>query len=243
MRNLKLTIEYNGTNFYGWQSQPDKPTIQKTIEAALEKILNHKVSLIGAGRTDGGVHALGQIANFTTTNFILPSKLLKGLNSLLPMDIVVKSIQEVDKNFHSQYHAKSRVYEYHVWNHPIHSVFFHSFCWHIRKKLPLDPMKEAVKFILGKHNFASFQAAGCDRNPVREVLQCSFKINNPRIIFSIEADGFLRHMVRNIMGTFFDVGKGKLKVSDFKQILEEKDRTKAGITAPAKGLSLKEIKY
>jgi tRNA pseudouridine38-40 synthase len=243
MRNLKLNIEYNGTNFYGWQSQPDKPTIQKTIEAALEKILNHKVSLIGAGRTDGGVHALSQIANFTTTNSILPSKLLKGLNSLLSMDIAVKSIQEVDKNFHSQYHAKSRVYEYHIWNYPIHSVFFHSFCWHIRKKLALDPMKEAVEFILGEHNFASFQAAGCDRHPIRKILQCSFKTNNPRIVFSIEANGFLRHMVRNIMGTLVDVGKGKLKVSDFKQILEEKDRTKAGITAPAKGLILKEIKY
>ncbi|MDY6863995.1 MAG: tRNA pseudouridine(38-40) synthase TruA [Thermodesulfobacteriota bacterium] len=244
MRNLKLIIEYNGKNYFGWQTQPEKPTIQKTIEKALEKILNHNVLLISAGRTDRGVHALAQTGNITTTNPIEVEKLLKGLNSLLPEDIIVKSIQEVDKDFHSRYHAKSRVYEYHIWNNPIPSVFFHPFCWQIKKKLMFESMEGAIQFILGEHNFTSFRASDCDSvYPVRNILHCSFKINNPHIIFSIEANGFLRHMVRNIIGTLVDIGKGKIQVPEFKLILEAEDRTRAGITAPAKGLILKEVKY
>jgi tRNA pseudouridine38-40 synthase len=245
MRTFKLVVAYDGTDYKGWQIQNNDPTIQGKIEEKLGIILNQPIRITGSGRTDAGVHALNQVAHFCTRSKLDLSALQKGLNSLLPPDIVVKDVADADDDFHARYSAKSRVYKYLIWNGEIRSPFYRRFSWHVRNQLDRERMREAAQCLIGWHDFASFQGTGsiC-RTSEREVIKFTLTGRSSRwVVVTIEASAFLRHMVRNIVGTLIEVGKGCMSVSEFKAILDAQDRGEAGITAPPQGLFLKEVKY
>ena len=244
MRNLKLVIEYDGTHYQGWQSQKNGLTIQDVLEEALSKILNQKIRLNGSGRTDSGVHALGQVANFKTESALDTNALLKGANSLLPADILIKSVEEVPENIHARFSAQSRIYEYRIWNASQPSVFYRSYSWWVQMPLDVEVMHKAALYLIGWHDFSSFQGADHEKvSPEREVREVAFRHEGPEVIFFIQANAFLRHMVRNIIGTLVEVGKSKMSHQEFVEVVEARDRTKAGKTAPAQGLFLKEVCY
>ena len=244
MRTLKLTIEYDGTSYCGWQSQKNDPTVQDTLEAKLGRILNHPVRVHGSGRTDSGVHAIGQVAHVKTGSTIDLASLKRGANSLLPADIFIREIEAVREGFHARFSAKSRRYEYCIRNAPQPNIFRRSYVWWLRDELDLDRMNNASRILLGRHDFSSFQGADDEKVfPERNVLDVGFRKDGLEMTFFIHASGFLRHMVRNIVGTLVDVGKLKITLEDFKQILEARDRGQAGITAPPQGLFLTEVLY
>jgi tRNA pseudouridine38-40 synthase len=241
-RNIKLEIEYDGTDFYGWQIQPKLRTVQGEIQDKLETILGHRINLIGAGRTDVGVHALGQAANFKTASELSKNSIINGLNGLLPDDIVIKRIEEVDLNFNSRYSAKSRLYKYRIYLG--RTAILRKHVWEVLYSLNLENIFEATKKIEGEHDFSSFCVAEStkDNNACR-VFSAIWEKSNDELIFKIEADRFLHAMVRSLAGTLIEVGRGYFSVSDFVKIMEAKDRRKAGPTAPACGLYLVEVKY
>jgi len=245
MRNIKLLIEYDGTGYHGWQVQPNAPTVQEVIEQKIEVMTRQRVRLIASGRTDAGVHALGQVANFRTTSSIPVEGLRRGLNSLLPSDIIIKSAEEVDLQFHAQYGAKRKIYRYAILNSDVPSALRRNYCWHLPGPLDVPAMQKASCVLLGRQDFSSFQGADADtEDPVREVYRAEWSVEGEGFLhFTIEADGFLKHMVRNIVGTLAEVGRGKLSVEDFERILGARDRRQAGMTAPAQGLFLVEVKY
>jgi tRNA pseudouridine38-40 synthase len=242
LRNIKLEIEYDGTDFHGWQVQPKLRTVQGEVQDKLETILGHKINLIGAGRTDVGVHALGQVANFKTTNELSKNSIINGLNGLLPDDIVIKRIEEVDLNFNSRYDAKSRLYKYRIYLG--RTAIWRKYVWEVLYSLNLENILEATKKIQGEHDFSSFCVAEStkDNNACR-VFSAIWEKSSAELIFRIEADRFLHAMVRSLAGTLIEVGRGYFSVSDFVNIMEAKDRKKAGPTAPACGLYLIEVKY
>jgi tRNA pseudouridine38-40 synthase len=244
--NFKLIIEYDGTAYHGWQRQKDASTVQETIEAALETMTGGLVKVIGSGRTDAGVHALNQVANFSIDTRLTADVFQKGLNSLLPPDIVVKACQGVDESFHARYDAWSKVYDYDILNRPIPAALFRHYAWHVRKILDLNAMRVAMVCLEGEHDFSAFEASGSPRShAVRKVMDVNWTAKNAEgdLVFTIEADGFLRCMVRNIVGTLVDVGLGKMSPEEFQDILTSRDRKQAGITAPAHGLFLRKVKY
>lgn len=242
--NIKLTIEYDGTNYQGWQIQPNGKTIQQALEQAVEKILGQKVRLNGSGRTDAGVHALGQVANFVCPSGIDLPKLQRGLNAVTPPDIVVKKAEPVPDSFDARRDARSRVYQYRTWNHPWPSAFHRRFSWHIYGPLAVSAMREAIVALEGEHDLSSFQAAGCDAvHPVRKIYHNSLNEEGDFLVYTIEATAYLRHMVRNIVGTLVQIGRGERAPAAFTELLRARDRTRAGPTAPAQGLFLVEVKY
>lgn len=245
MRNLRIIVEYDGTGYHGWQWQPHDITIQQTLEEKFGIITQEEIKLIGSGRTDAGVHATGQVANFKTKSKIREKNLLMGANSLLPGDIVIKDLVEVDEGFHARYDAKSKVYLYQILNSPYPSALYRNYSWFINSSLDIDLIRTAALQLIGTHDFSSFCAANSDTvNHVRKVMDVNVRREDGGMIkFFIEADGFLRHMVRNIVGTLVDVGRGKLSTSGFLDIMESRDRKMAGITAPPQGLFLKKVKY
>ena len=246
MQNFKLVIEYDGTAYQGWQRQNEGATIQGAIEAALETMTENPVPLIGSGRTDAGVHALNQVASFRVDTRLTPEIFKRGLNSLLPKDIVIKDCAAVDEAFHAQYSALSKVYQYRILNRFTPVALFRQYSWHIKKPLDLNAMNNAMAYLEGQHDFSAFEATGSPRSDAfRTVIDADLteRDTDGYVVFSIEADGFLRHMVRNVVGTLVDVGLGKVLPEGFEEILISKDRKKAGITAPAHGLVLKEVKY
>lgn len=245
MRNIKLVIEYDGTNYHGWQVQPNGLTVQEAIEEKIETMTRQRVRLTASGRTDAGVHALGQVANFLTPSTIPVEGFHRGLNSLLPPDIVVQSAEEVDLQFHAQYGAKRKTYRYVILNREIPSALFRNYSWHVPGGLDLPAMEEASRLLPGKQDFTSFQGAEADtEDPVREVFQAGWSEKAPDFLhFTIEADGFLKHMVRNIVGTLVEVGKGKRSPEQFGHVLRARDRRQAGRTAPPQGLFLVGVKY
>jgi len=245
MRNIKITIAYDGTRYYGWQIQRETPTVQQVLRDTISMVLNSPVTLHGSGRTDAGVHALGQVANFRTDNSMDVEALRTALNRLIPADIVVKDIAEVDLSFHARVNARSRTYWYFIWNCPQQSAFLQRYAWHIPSPLDIAAMRQAAGCLVGMQDFASFQGADRENgHAVREVNSVHFKkIRKHLILFSITGSAFVKHMVRNIVGTLVDVGKGKISADDFRNILNQKDRTRAGITAPPQGLFLKKVKY
>lgn len=244
-KNIKLAITYDGTGYFGWQRQLNKPTIQGTIENKIKIMVGKSVSLIASGRTDAGVHALHQVANFRVSSTITPLIFLKGLNSLLPDSIIIKEAEYVPIDFHARYNAKSKVYEYRVDNERLQSPFLRHYAWHISRLLDLQAMEECLEIIKGAHNFSSFFSAGDGKiDPVRNMIQAELEIRKGNLLsFNFEANGFLRHMVRNIMGTIVKVGLGEISIARFSEILESKDRQKAGVKAPAGGLYLKDVRY
>ena len=245
MKNFKLIIEYDGTHYHGWQRQKKDATIQGEIEDAIWTMTHNRVTLYGSGRTDAGVHARGQTANFHSNTDLKPEVFQRGLNSLLADDIVIKECDQVEDTFHARYSAKSKIYDYTIVNHPVPPAINRQYVWSIRSQLDTMAMQSAIRCIVGSHDFKAFEGTGSPRAyATRQVLAAGLRQSGDRFLtFRIEADGFLRFMVRNIVGTLVDVGLGKTLPAEFRQILESRDRTKAGATAPARGLCLMEVKY
>ena len=245
MRNIKLVIEYEGTNYLGWQVQAKGLTVQGIIEEKLALLTGERVHLLGSGRTDAGAHALGQVANFKTKSRMEVQTFQKALNSLLPSDIAIIKIEEVDEEFNARRSAKSKVYEYRILNQEIRSVFHREYAWHIPQRLNLREMKKASQILFGEHDYSAFRSVGTPtKTAIRKVLRAEWKRDKAGFLrFEIEASGFLKQMVRAIVGTLVEVGYGKIRAKECREILESKDRGKAGPTAPAYGLFLKEVRY
>jgi len=244
MRNIKLTIEYDGTGYHGWQRQENALSVQEVLEKALSKLTGSEVVLTSSGRTDTGVHALGQVANFFTQSTIPAERISLAVNNLLPDDIVVKKSEEVPPDFHSRFSATGKKYRYLIYNSRIPSAFMRNRAYHVYEALDLEAMKKASQYFLGEHDFAGFMASGSSvKTTVRTIYDVSLEKSGDLIEFQITGSGFLYNMVRIIAGTLVEVGKGKIRPDDIKGILESRDRTLAGITAPAHGLYLVEVYY
>lgn len=243
-RNISLVLEYDGSNYHGWQCQPNGITIQEVVQKTIGKILNHNVKIYAAGRTDSGVHAFGQVINFHTAHGIGTGELLKGLNSLLPHDIRVRSARTVDTDFHARYSARCKSYLYVISNARFHSPFQVKYSWHVIHHLDAVLMNEGIKTLIGTHDFSSFKKKREPyKNHEREITRAWVKRRGTLVYVFVEATGFLRYMVRNIVGTLVEVGKGKISVAEMEEVLTAKDRTKAGMTAPPHGLFLRRIIY
>lgn len=244
MPTFKITLEYDGTNYHGWQIQPNLPTIQGTIEAAIRKVAQHDVDVIGAGRTDTGVHALGQVAHFSTTARLTAEEWHRALNGLLPVDIAVLAVEQVPETFHARFSAKSKLYRYQILTRVHRSALSRAKILHYPYPLDLESMQEASHTLVGTHDFSSFQGSPTDTdNPVCTVTRLTIEQFGDEIRFEVEANRFLKQMVRAIVGTLLEVGRGKLKAGEVTEILAAKDRTKAGPTAPAHGLYLVRVDY
>jgi tRNA pseudouridine38-40 synthase len=242
--NIKLTIEYDGTNYHGWQIQAKGETIQSILERALSTFCNAPIRITGSGRTDAGVHALGQVANFHADIQFDRHRLLRGLNALTPPDITIKDAEAVADSFDARRAGRARVYEYRILVRPTPSPFYLNRAWHLHEPIEIAAMRAAIPCLLGEHDFSSFRAAGCDAaQPVRKVYHVALEERGEILVLAIEATAFLRHMVRNLVGTLVEVGRGDRSPIQFAELLEARDRTKAGPTAPAHGLYLVEVKY
>ena len=242
--NIKLTVEYDGTNYLGWQMQPNGPTIQSQLEQAVSTFFGVPTRVTGSGRTDAGVHALGQVVNFHCDREPHLHRLRRGLNALTPKDISIKEVDMVPDTFDARRDGRSRTYEYRILNRPTPSPFYLNYAWHVHESLDVHRMRKSIRCLEGEHDFSSFRASGCDApHPVRTVYQTCLDQSGDLLIFTIEATAFLRHMARNIVGTLVEVGRGLRTPQSFSKVLESRDRTKAGPTAPAHGLFLSEVKY
>jgi tRNA pseudouridine38-40 synthase len=246
-RNLKLILEYDGSMFHGWQYQVGLRTVQAVLEEAIARLTGEYLRVTAAGRTDAGVHALEQVVNFHTASSHAPEVFVRALNAILPRDVAVRSCEEPAPKFNARSWAQGKIYRYLIYNLPGRRAFGHQFCWHIPEPLDLEAMNEAAKFLIGEHNFKSFQAAGKDnegKNPVREIKRIEIKKTDLGYVISeFEAKSFLRQMVRNMMGTLVMAGRGKIKPEDLKQILESQNRKNAGPCAPGPGLYLAKVFY
>ena len=244
MRNIKLTIEYDGKKFNGWQKQPDKLNIQGEIENAIKEITGEEVELIGSGRTDAGVHAFGQVANFKTNSELSIEKFAIAINSKLKKSIIIKQAEEVDERFHSRYNAKQKTYRYVINNSKQGTAIYRELECHIPMDLNVEEMKKAAKHFEGEHDFKGFKASGTSsKSSVRTIYKAQVIEDGEKIKIELTGNGFLYNMVRIISGTLVDVGLGKIKTEDIPTIIESKDRSKAGKTLPAHGLYLVEVKY
>lgn len=245
IKNFKLIIEYDGSLFHGWQRQKKDRTVQETIENTISVMTKQPVNLIGSGRTDAGVHALGQVANFQSNTKITPEIFKKGLNSLLPDDIVIISCEQADLSFHARFAVKSKCYRYRLLNRLTPSAIARQYAWFIRKKLDIESMQYAALALIGTNDFKSFEGAGSPRRTsIRTLLKTEIiKKDKGLVDCEFTADGFLRYMVRNITGTLVDVGLGKITPKQVQKILESKNRDIAGITAPSHGLFLVKVNY
>ncbi|NQS99499.1 MAG: tRNA pseudouridine(38-40) synthase TruA [Candidatus Omnitrophica bacterium] len=244
MRNIKVTVEYDGTNYAGWQVQNNQLTIQAAIEKALARILQQKVRVIGSGRTDSGVHALGQVANFKTKSRLKCENIQRALNRALPADIRIKDILDAQEVFHARFSAKSKLYRYTIVNHSFHPPHLRYYSYLVKYPLKLGKIRSAAQHLVGRHDLRSFQAVDKRLRPsVRTIKRLDVRRKENLIYLDIEADGFLYRMVRNIVGTLIEVGRGRLKPQDIKTILRAKNRAYAGPCAPAKGLCLVEVTY
>jgi tRNA pseudouridine38-40 synthase len=247
LRNLKLTIEYDGTNYVGWQRQAKGVSIQGLLEDALAPFEGGRVVLHGAGRTDAGVHALGQVANAVTSAAHDVSTLQRALNVVLPRDVRVLSVEDAAPGFHARFDAISKSYEYRIVNAPFVSAFQYRYVWHVPGTLDVDAMRAGAAAFLGRHDFVAFQAGGGHAtSTIRTILSIALDPDAgglPSLVLRVTGDGFLRHMVRAIAGTLVDIGLGRWPASHVETILAGRDRTKAGRAAPARGLFLVEVRY
>ncbi len=246
-KKYKLTIQYEGTDYSGWQVQPDATTIQETIEQVLEKFLQEPQRIIGAGRTDSGVHALGQVAHFTTERELDQRIFLKSANGLLPHEIRITHIEEVPESFHAQKSAKKKIYHYHLYLDPVQSPFKRRTTTLVRKKIDLELLKKAASEFVGTHDFTSFansaHEGAASKSAVRTIYRLDVVPEEGGIRLEFEGSGFLYKMVRNITGMLIDVSSGRRPLSDIQKVLAAKDRREASRAAPATGLFLVEIFY
>ena len=242
MRGFRLTVEYDGTDFVGWQSQQNGRAVQDEILKALHQVLGEEITLIGAGRTDSGVHARGQVAGFRTEKTIEPGKLLTALNGLLSEDVRVLSVKDAPASFHARFDARQRRYSYHISLKP--SALDRRTCWYVRYHLDVPMMVAAAKQILGKHDFSAFckHEAEVD-NRVCTVMLSEWNATEDRLVYSIAADRFIHGMVRALVGTMVDIGRGYTPLEKVSDIMASRNRSAAGTAAPAKGLCLEEVVY
>lgn len=245
MRNLKLTLEYDGSRFFGFQRQKHKPTIQSALETALSKLFNRRMKIsAAAGRTDSGVHATGQVVNFKTRSPLPLEKIQKGLNALLPKEIAVREAQEAPPVFHARYGARRKTYEYLVLNSKVRSPILSGRVYHYPYPLNLERIRRAARALRGRHDFKAFQAAGSNaKTSVRRIHGLKIQRQNDLIRFVIQADGFLYHMVRNLVGTLLEVGRKARKPEDIRKILKKRSRPLAGHTVPGHALTLVSVDY
>lgn len=245
MRNIKLTIEYDGKNFAGWQTQPGKVSIQGEIVKAIKEVTGEDVELNASGRTDAGVHALGQVANFKTNTNIEIAKVPYAINSKLPNSIIILKAEEVEERFHARYNCTGKTYRYIINNAEFPSALNRYREFHVPQKLNFENMSKAIKFFEGTHDFKGFKSSGGNlkKTTVRTLTKCDIRQEGTRIIMELSGDGFLYNMVRIIAGTIVDVGLGKINYADIPNILASKDRKFAGRTLPPHGLYLVEVRY
>lgn len=253
MRNIRLTIAYDGTDFHGWQRQPRVPTIQEALETRIARITGAAVTLHGSGRTDAGVHAAGQVANFKTECAIPCASLMKALNDILPASIRVRAAEEVPADFHARHSAKAKTYRYRILQAPVCPPFLARYVYHHPYPLDCRAVARAARLLEGEHDFTSFAGSDPSRkgtacgegSNVRKVFHSRIAVRKElqMIIYEVRGSGFLHHMVRNIAGTLLDVGSGKLSPNDIPAIIRARDRGKAGATAPARGLWLVKVEY
>ncbi len=243
---MKIVVEYDGSNYHGWQCQTEElATVQKTIEDAIEKISREKVKIRGSGRTDSGVHAIGQVASFATTTRIKPKTLQKALNSVLPDDISIVRAQKVAEDFDAQFSSQSKIYQYRIFNMPYSPALERNRAWYVRENLDIRKMKQGARCFEGTHDFSIFATADITvKTTMRTVKRAVVrKTRQGIVLFEIEADGFLKRMVRIITGALVEIGKGKLDPEEITLMFKERQRTKNILTAPAHGLFLKKVIY
>ena len=249
-RNIKLTLAYDGYDFAGWQIQPDRATIQGALVSVIEQITGEKTLPQGSGRTDAGVHALAQVATVSIESPIPLLNLGKALNHILPRSIRVLNVEEVPADFHARKSARAKTYEYRIYRGKICSPFLARYVYHHPYPLGEEAMVEAAEMIVGEHDFTSFAAVDveprkedAELNNVRTIYSSSWKTSGEELVYTVRGNGFLHHMVRNLVGTFLMIGKGNLNSKDLKRILELRDRSAAAATAPASGLFLVSVEY
>ena len=250
MRNLRLILAYDGSEFSGWQVQPDAATIQGALASAIGRITGEKVLPQGSGRTDAGVHALAQVASFSTESSVPAANFVKALNDILPPSIRVLEVGEVPAEFHARKSAKAKTYRYRMHRAPICSPFIARYVWHFPYPLNEEAMNKAAATAIGEHDFTSFAAVDPERgreesevSNVRTIMRSDWGRDGDDFVYTVRGSGFLHHMVRNLVGTFVLVGKGTLAVEDLPRILAARDRSAAGPTAPASGLCLVSVEY
>lgn len=250
MRNLKLTLAYDGTDFSGWQVQPDTPTIQGTLALAIGRITGEKVLPQASGRTDAGVHALAQVVTFVTESSVPTENFQKALNDNLPASVRVLRVDEVAADFHARHSAKAKTYRYRIYREAICPPFLARYVWHYPYPLEEAAMASAAARVIGEHDFTSFAAVDPERgrknecvSNVRHIFASSWERLDEELVYTVRGSGFLHHMVRNLVGTFILVGNGTLKPDEITRILQAKDRSQAGATAPANGLYLVNVEY
>lgn len=243
-RTLRMTVEYDGTDFCGWQRQNDVRTVQQTLEEAFEIMLKHPVSVRGAGRTDAGVHALGQVAAVDIDETIPPHGFIRGLNALLPHDVAVVELTDVPFGFDPRRAARGKIYRYSIWNHPVRSALHLRTAWHIKPTLDVHLMRQAAKQLEGEHDFRAFRAADCERPSTRRLMR-RLDVQRSGALVTIEVEGtaFLKNMVRIIAGTLVAAGLGKIAAPRIDEALVLGERTLAGVTAPAHGLTMMTVIY
>ena len=248
MRNLKVTLSYDGAEFSGWQVQPDVSTVQGTLASAIGRITGEKVLPQGSGRTDAGVHALAQVMTFVTESSVPTGNFLKALNDILPASVRVLEVEEAPAEFHARHSAKAKTYRYRIYRESICPPFLARYVWHFPYRLA--EVGRAAALVVGEHDFTSFAAVDPERgrgeaptSNSRKIFSSSWERLGDELIYTVRGSGFLHHMVRNLVGTFILVGKGTLRVEDVTRILEARNRSAAGATAPASGLYLVNVEY
>ncbi len=251
MPTFKLVLAYDGAELVGWQRQASGTSVQALLEDALAALVGHEVTVVGAGRTDAGVHALGQVASFTVERPLAADTVLRAVNARLPPSVRIVEATEVDGAFHARFGARSKVYRYRIWNGEVLSPFERRYAWHLPGALDVDRMAAAARVVVGRHDFAAFRAAGTMTKTTERVI-FSARLQAQEVPGSggarlvtceIVGDGFLRHMVRNIVGTLVEIGRGRRPVEWMATVLESRDRQEAGPTAPAEGLILVSVAY
>ncbi len=245
-KNIKMILQYDGTRYHGWQWQKNALTIQAVVQEKIQVLTREHVTVIASGRTDAGVHALHQVCHFITHSEMDPESIRRGLNSLLPDDILVRHTEAAPLDFHARYGVKSKTYEYRILTREQPDVFLRHYAWHVARKLDRAGMAACVSQLRGRQDFSSFRSTRSDNlNPVREMIRSELheSPDDGLVRFVFEADGFLRHMVRNIVGTVVEVGSGRKTPDDFLKVLEAKDRKQAGLKAPPQGLFLMMVRY
>ncbi|GCF95707.1 tRNA pseudouridine synthase A [Enterococcus florum] len=245
MKNIKLTIEYDGKRYLGWQRLGNsEKTIQGKIEQIITQMTGEKIEIVGSGRTDGGTHAKGQVANFKTNSPLSTQEMIEFFNRYLPKDIVVKKAEEVSERFHARYNAVGKRYSYHVWNNPIPSAFERQYSFHHPQQLDLDKMNQACQKLIGTHDFIGFSALKkTKKSTVRTINELTIHQEGSLLQFTFVGDGFLHKMVRIIVGTLLEIGAGRLAPTAIDDVFNHKLREHAGETAPAHGLFLEEVFY
>jgi tRNA pseudouridine38-40 synthase len=243
MRTLKLTLEYDGTDFSGWQAQPGRRTVQQTLAEACARILRHDVLPVGAGRTDAGVHARGQVASLATPSDMPCERILRGVNACLPEDLAVIAVEEAPEGFHARFSAKSKWYRYRIYQSRIPSPLERMFSWRVGFDLDLDRMRAAARALVGTHDFRGFARQADERPTVRTLFSVDANRRKSIIEIDVRGDGFLYNMVRTIAGTLVEIGRGKKAVGACEAVLSTRDRAVAGPTAPPQGLFLMGVEY